>query len=74
MSLTFSGGLATPLEQEIFIEEKRYQRSLKADHEFSVLKKIRIKINQLKAELLEQRFLKSRNSGNNIKHYRPECN
>jgi len=64
MLLKLSNELSSPIEQELFKEEKKFQDALKADAEFHVLKSIRQKIKQLKAELSEQR-MHSRSSFDN---------
>jgi hypothetical protein len=40
MSHNLVDELKSPLEQELLLEEKRYQEALKADAEFEVLKAI----------------------------------
>jgi hypothetical protein len=51
MSHNLVNELKSPLEQELLLEEKRYQEALKADAEFDVLKAIHQKIKQLKANI-----------------------
>lgn len=54
MSLQFPDGISSPLDQQLFLAEKRFQDALRADAEFAVLKKIRIEINALKAQINEK--------------------
>ena len=56
MSLKFLHKIRSPFEQEIFFEEKKYEAALNSDAKFHVLKEIRMKIKQLKAELYEKRL------------------
>lgn len=55
MSLIFTKNLSSPVEQELFKEEKIYKKAVKAEAEFFVLKRIRERIKMLKAELSEQK-------------------
>jgi hypothetical protein len=56
MELKFLGRIKSPFEQEIFFEEKKYERALKSNAKFYVLKAIRLKIKMLKLELYDKRM------------------
>ena len=42
---------SSPIQQQILLEEDKYQKAFKADAKFGVLKEIRQKIKHLQAEL-----------------------
>jgi adenosyl cobinamide kinase/adenosyl cobinamide phosphate guanylyltransferase len=52
MSHNLVDELKSPLEQELLLEEKKYQEALKADAEFEVLKATYQRMKQLKATIV----------------------
>lgn len=74
MSHNYSGGLASPIEQQIFLEEKRYRVSLAAGDAMKVSRDIRTAINKLKADLYEERQQNKHGGGDNGNSKHPFSN